>query len=139
MANNKPILTEQNKIFCEEYILEFKKADSYSKAYPEASKSTCYSNGSTLLKQAKIKEYIAKLQKDIGQTSGISIFKVLKEYKKIAFKVEEDVKDPEVQVRDKIKALDSIRSVLGFNNVDITSGGDKLPQAVVYIPDNART
>jgi len=81
--NNK--ITKKQEIFCREYIYEYNATRSYLKAFPKVKVSTAGVEGCKLLKNPKIKEYLAELQSNLEEVAGISRLKVLQEHQKLAF------------------------------------------------------
>lgn len=76
-------LTEKQKIFCREYILDWNatraaKAAGYSE-------STAYSIGSENLTKPEIQSYLTEIQKDLEKIAGISRLRIVQELEKIAF------------------------------------------------------
>lgn len=58
-------LTEKQKAFCDYYIESLNATESYKRAYKVAKQSTAEANGSRLLSNAKVKNYIDKRLKKI--------------------------------------------------------------------------
>ena len=79
-------LTEKQKRFCEEYIMEWNGVKAYKAAYKNCkSDAAARTNASRLLTNANIKKYLAELSKDIQKQVGVSKLMVAKEFKKLAF------------------------------------------------------
>lgn len=79
-------LTEKQKRFCDEYLVDLNATRAYKKAYPSVKKDeTARANASRLLTKANIKEYIDKRIKDRQKRTEITQDKVLKELAAIAF------------------------------------------------------
>ena len=79
-------LTEKQKIFCNEYLVDLNATRSYKKAYPNVKKDeVARANASRLLTKANIKEYIDKRIKDREKRTEITQDKVLNELAAIAF------------------------------------------------------
>jgi phage terminase small subunit len=78
-------LTESNKVFCREYILDWNGSRAYKVAYPNVTDGTARANASDLLTKPNIQAYIESIQKDLEKTAGISRLKVLNEHMKLAF------------------------------------------------------
>lgn len=76
-------LTEKQKAFCREYILDW----NCTKAAIRAgySEKTAYSIGSENLRKPEIKTYLEHLQKNIQEVAGISQLMILQEHMKLAF------------------------------------------------------
>lgn len=79
-------LTEKQKIFCREYIIDWNGTRSYQVAYPDVNKTeSARAAASRLLTNVNISEYIELIQQELEKNAGISRLKVLLEHKKIAF------------------------------------------------------
>lgn len=79
-------LTEAQKLFCSEYVIDFNATRSYLKAYSkEKTENTAAVCASKLLRNANIQQFIKELQSDIGKLAGISPLKIANEYAKLAF------------------------------------------------------
>lgn len=79
-------LTEKQKIFCNEYLVDLNATRSYKKAYPNVKKDeVARANASRLLTKANIKEYVDKRIKDREKRTEITQDNVIKELAAIAF------------------------------------------------------
>lgn len=79
-------LTEKQKIFVNEYLIDLNATRAYKVAYKSCKKDeTAAVNGNRMLRNAKVKEYINKRMKDREQRTEITQDKVLEEIAKIAF------------------------------------------------------
>lgn len=85
MPEPKKELTEKQKKFCEEYLLDWNGTRAYRAAYPDAKVQTAEVNASKLLRNTKVKAYLEEAKKDLARIAGISKLRVLKEYQKMAF------------------------------------------------------
>ena len=82
----KAKLTEKQKAFCREYVIDWNATRSYLAAYPSVkSESAARACASRLLTKANIQEYCELIQKDLEKLCGISRAKVLNEHKKLAY------------------------------------------------------
>lgn len=163
-------ITNKEKRFCEEYIKDFNATRAGKEAgYSAKNEGSLRALMCQLKKKPLVKQYIAELQADLEELTGITRYKVLQEYAKIAFasfgdyfrgwmdmkafseltemqkaaisEVQEVTKydeegNPVVGVRiklhDKIRALDSISRMLGYDSptkVDLTTLGKELLHA----------
>jgi phage terminase small subunit len=76
-------LTEKQKIFCREYILDWNAARAAIVAgYSEAS---ARQTGYEILTKPYIQAYIKEIQADLEKVAGISRLKVLREHERLAF------------------------------------------------------
>lgn len=79
-------LTEKQKRFCDEYLIDLNATRAYKVAYPNVKKDdTARANGSRLLTNANIKEYLDKRIKEREKRTEITQDKVLEELAAIAF------------------------------------------------------
>ena len=79
-------LTEKQKRFIDEYLIDLNATRAYKSAYPSCKKEeTANVNASRLLRNAKVVEYKDKRMKDREQRTEITQDRVLKEYAKLAF------------------------------------------------------
>ena len=79
-------LTEKQKIFCDEYLIDFNATRAYKAAYKNVKNDgAAAASASRLLRNAKIQNYIGKKMKEREKRTEITQDKVLKELAKIAF------------------------------------------------------
>ncbi len=79
-------MTEAQKRFCDEYLIDLNATRAYKVAYPNCKKDeTACVNGSRLLRNAKVQEYIEIHQKQREERTQVTQDKVIKELAKIAF------------------------------------------------------
>ena len=79
-------MTNSQKRFCDEYLIDLNATRAYKVAYKRCKKDeTANVNGSKLLRNTKVKEYIAQKQTEIQKRTEITQDRVLKELAKIAF------------------------------------------------------
>ena len=79
-------LTEKQKVFVNEYLVDLNATRAYKVAYPRVKKDDVAAvNGNRLLRNAKVKEYIDKRMKDREIRTEITQDKVLQELAAIAF------------------------------------------------------
>lgn len=79
-------MTDAQKRFCDEYLIDLNATRAYKVAYKRCKKDeTANVNGSKLLRNTKVKEYIEQKQVEIQKRTEITQDKVLKELAKIAF------------------------------------------------------
>lgn len=77
-------LNENQKAFCREYVKDWNATQAYLKVY-KCEYDTAKNNGTRLLTNAYIKEYIEYCKANLEEMSGISRQKVLEEFMKMAF------------------------------------------------------
>lgn len=79
-------LTKNQRIFVDEYLIDLNATRAYKVAYKSVKKDeTAAVNGSRLLRNAKVKEYLEKRMKDREKRTEITQDKVLQELAKIGF------------------------------------------------------
>ncbi|MDY5096708.1 terminase small subunit [Clostridium sp.] len=79
-------LTEKQKIFANEYLIDLNATRAYKTAYPSCKKEdTAAQAGSRMLRNVKVKEYIDKRMKEREIRTEITQDKVLQELAMIAF------------------------------------------------------
>jgi phage terminase small subunit len=79
-------LTEKQKAFCREYVLDWNATRSYLKAYPNTKNpNTAGVLASRMLRNDKVQAYIEEIQKDLEKLCGISKAKILNEHLKIVY------------------------------------------------------
>ena len=79
-------MTDAQKRFCDEYLIDLNATKAYKVAYPNCKKDeTACVNGSRLLRNARVQEYIAIHQKQREERTQVTQDKVIHELAKIAF------------------------------------------------------
>lgn len=104
-----PKLTEKQKRFCEEYLIDFNATQAALRA--GYSQKTAYSIGDENLRKPEIQSEIQTLIRKRSERTGINADIVIKELVKIA------LADTEITGREKMKALELLGKHLGlFDN-----------------------
>lgn len=79
-------LTEKQKRFCEEYLIDLNATRAYMAAYPRVkNENTAAACASENLRKPKVKEYLDERKKDLQKRTEITQDKVLRELAAIAF------------------------------------------------------
>lgn len=79
-------MTDAQKRFCNEYLIDLNATRAYKVAYPNCKKDeTARANSSRLLTKANIQEYIAEKQKEREKRTEVTQDMVIQELAKIAF------------------------------------------------------
>lgn len=79
-------MTDKQIKFCNEYIKDFNATRAYKEVYPSCKKdSTANVNGSKLLRNAKVQEYIEQLKEDLKAQGKITQEMIIQELAKIGF------------------------------------------------------
>ena len=113
-------MTENQKIFADEYLIDLNATRAYRKAYPSVKKDeTAAQAGSRMLRNVKVAEYIAERMQARQERTEITQDRVLEELAAIAFARATDyaeVKDDQVFIKDtaglsenQIKAIAGIK------------------------------
>lgn len=104
----KKKLTQKQKLFCEYYIENWNASDAARRA--GYSKNSAGQIGEQNLKKLEIQEYIEEIQRDIAKLAGVSRLSIVKDLLSI--------KDIAEQDKDKLKSIEIINKMLGFNDSD---------------------
>ena len=79
-------MTDKQKIFCDEYLIDFNATRAYKNAYPNCKKeNSARKAGSRLLTNVDIQEYIEQKMKEREERTTITQDMVIKELSKVAF------------------------------------------------------
>jgi len=105
MNENKRGLTDKQKKFCIEYIIDWNATQAAIRAGYSPKSSQQISN--EILLKPVIKEYIKKIQKDLEKAAHVSALKNIKRLDRIADSSEED--------NNRIRAMEVINKMLGYN------------------------
>ena len=112
-------MTEKQKIFADEYLIDLNATRAYRKAYPSVKRNeTAAQAGSRMLRNVKVAAYIQERMQERQKRTEITQDRVLQELAAIAFAKATDyaeVKDECVKVKD-TKELDEqqIRAIAGI-------------------------
>lgn len=120
-------LTEKQKRFCEEYLIDLNATQSALRAG--------YKNGEIgrqLITKTNVMSYIKELRDRQSKRTEVSSDEVVEELKKVAFC------DAKVLGRDKVKALELLGQHLGMftEKVSVTTE-DKLPELLDALKNNS--
>ena len=78
-------MTEAQKIFCNEYLVDLNATRAYKVAYPRVQQRTAEVNGNKLLSSTEVKEYIEKAIEERKKRTEVTQDMVINELKAIAF------------------------------------------------------
>lgn len=79
-------MTNAQKRFCDEYLIDLNATRAYKVAYPNCKKDdTARANSSRLLTKANIQQYISEKQKEIEKRTEVTQDRVINELAKTAF------------------------------------------------------
>lgn len=106
-------MTEAQKRFCDEYLIDLNATRAYKVAYPSCKKDeTARANGSRLLTNANVQAYIEEAKKEREERTKITQDMVLKELAKIAFFNPKNIFNENNTLKDVIDLDDDIASVI---------------------------
>lgn len=101
-------MTDAQKKFCDEYLIDLNATKAYKVAYPNCKKDdTARANSSRLLTKANIKEYIAERMEERAKRTEVTQDRVIKEFAKIAFLNPKNLFDDDGCLKD-ISEIDDI-------------------------------
>lgn len=114
-------MTEKQKIFADEYLIDLNATRAYKAAYPSVKKEeTARANGSRLLTNANVSKYIAERMKERQKRTEITQDRVLEELAAIAFAMATDyaeVKDGKVILKNTENLTEQqIRAIAGIKD-----------------------
>ena len=125
-------LTEKQKRFCEEYLIDLNATQSYLRAgYKAKSNEIARVESHKLLTKPNIQQYIEELRAEQSKRTEITADKVLEELGSVAFN-----RNIECIGRDKVKALELIGQHLGMftEKVSITKE-EEIPRLLNALKD----
>lgn len=121
-------MTDKQKRFCDEYLIDLNATRAYKTAYPSIEKDeTARANGSRLLTYANIKKYIEERMQERQERTEVTQDQVVKELAAIAFAKATDyaeVRDGQVIIKNTTDLSDMmVRAIAGIkegrNGVEI--------------------
>lgn len=124
---DKPELTPKQKIFCEEYVVDWNATRAAIAAgYSENSAKVI---GHENLTKPYIADYIQEIQKDISKLAGVSALSNIQNL----IKIRDNKKE---KTSDRIKSIEVINKMLGYDSpdkIDLTTQGEKIKQLPTVI------
>lgn len=106
-------MTEAQKRFCNEFLIDLNATRAYKVAYPNCKKDeTARANGSRLLTKANIQEYVAEKMKEREQRTEVTQDMVIKELAKIAFFNPKNIFGDNNTLKNIVSLDDDIASVI---------------------------
>ena len=109
-------LTDKQKIFCKEYIIDFNATRAAIAA--NYSKKTACKIGSENLQKLDIQKEIKRLMESRNERTEITADRVVKELAKFAFNVDGSADAFDLEAKDKLKALEMLARHTGAFNGD---------------------
>lgn len=108
-------VTEKQKRFADEYLIDFNASRAYRAAYLRAENdNTAAVNASKLLRNTKVAEYIEKRIAERSGRTEVTQDRVIKELAGIGFAPKPMDRAFEIKVSDKLKALELLGKHLGM-------------------------
>ena len=108
-------LTEKQKLFCDEYLIDLNATRAYKAAYPRVKNdNTAGASAARLLRNAKIAEYIKERMAERAKRTEVTQDDVVKELATIGFAKTALVNEFEIKTGDKLKALELLGRHLGM-------------------------
>jgi len=123
-------LTPKQKIFCEEYVIDWNATRAAIKA--GYSEKTASEMGYENLKKPHLAQYIEDIQKDLGKLAGVSALMNVLELKKIAFTNITDFKDGWMTEKDFEALEDDTKAALSEIQYQEKSGRDGVERIVKF-------
>lgn len=138
-------MTDAQKRFCDEYLIDLNATRAYKVAYSRCKKDeTASVNASKLLRNTKVQKYILEKQKEIEKRTEITQDMVINELAKIAFFDTKDLYRPDGTLKsiseidsNTSRAISSIKVLqkAGAMKINVTMEGqdDEIP--IEHIPE----
>ena len=128
--NIKP-LTDKEKRFCEEYVIDWNGARAARAA--GYSEKTANVKASQLLTKVNIQSYIEDIQRDLSKLSGVTALRNILELKKIAYTNIADFKKDWYTLEDYDNLPDEVKAAIAeIQHSETTFGDDGLKQSVKF-------
>lgn len=135
-------LTEKQKIFCREYVLDWNATRAYKIAYPKASHSTAKSEASKYLSKPNFKhvqDYIEHVKNNLEELTGITKAGLLNELKKIAYQNPMNVQLDWIKKKDYDKLTPEDKAAIRCVETEIrTVNGKQIPFIKIEFFDKQR-
>lgn len=79
------ILNGKQKIFCDKYLIDQNATKAYMEVYKVKNKNVAAVNGKRMLRNAKIKKFIQKKQRELSNKLQLTLEMILEGYRRLAF------------------------------------------------------
>lgn len=123
-------MTDAQRRFCDEYLIELNATRAYKVAYPRCKKDeTANAASSRMLRNVKVQEYISEKQKEIEKRTEVTQDKVIKELAAIAFS----------NASDYAKLKKMKRNVPVFDGEDIVNYKEEEYTGIEFTPTDELT
>ena len=104
-------MTEKQRRFADEYLIDLNATRAYRAAYPAAKKdATAAQATSRMLRNVKVSKYIQERMQERQQRTNISQDRVLDDLAAIAFETDREI----VSIRERLRALELLGKHLGL-------------------------
>ncbi len=115
-------LTDRERLFCEEYVVDLDKRRAYLHANPGLTSETyVYRAACLLLKKDSVQEYIRYLQDNISLATGVTAIRNVLELKKIGYGSLKDIKSSWKDLADWDSVPDAAKDALQEVKLTITN------------------
>ena len=120
-------MTDKQRRFCEEYLIDCNATQAAMRAGYAA--STASSVGAKNLKLPEVQDYLSARQAETREQTGVTREEIVLQLKKIGLS---DIEPSEAKVTDKLKAMDMMIKLLGF---DKQQGTEDFGGGVIILPE----
>lgn len=138
-------MTDAQKRFCDEYLVDLNATRAYKVAYPNTKKEeTASSNGSRMLRNDKVQEYISEKIKEREKRTEVTQDRVVQELAKIAFFNIKDIYNVDGTLKrikdiddETAKAISSVKTLqrAGSMKININPEGKDEEVPIEHIPE----
>ena len=136
-------MTNSQKRFCDEYLIDLNATKAYKAAYPNCKKDeTASQAGSRLLRNVKVQEYIAEKQKEMQERNKITQDIIIQELAKIALFNIKDIYDENGTLKkvtelddDTAKAISGVKILQKAGAMKISLNGRNEEIPIEHIPE----
>ena len=142
-------MTNAQKRFCDEYLIDFNATRAYKAAYKSCRKDeTANVNGSKLLRNTKVKEYIAEKQQEMQERNKITQDTIIQELAKIALFNIKDIYNEDGTLKkvtelddDTAKAISGVKILqkAGAMKITLSKTNEEIPEQTVEFKTNDKT
>jgi phage terminase small subunit len=121
-------LTEKQKKFCEEYLVDFNQGAAYLRAGYKCSDNSARTNASRMLTNDNIQAYLTSIRNKAGSSTAVTLERTLQELAYVAYGRVTDVlsfSDNGMSVKNSDTLPDEV--VAAIASVDMTESGGEYP------------